>query len=154
MEQCETFTFPSANWFQSVFKLSKIFTATDLSSLFCAKKSTLVISSRSKPKFMKNNHGLLNELLQLYFCMCLNFDRKCSKWPWLPHWYLPHVVFCILFHIFQLLINFTEGPNITGFLPPQLPHSFHYSSIFHSSFFLQHNHPFGYWLLFSFHTFP
>lgn len=69
-------------------------------------KSALVISSRSKLKFVKNNHVLLNELLQLYFCMCLNFDRKCSKWPWLPQWYLPRVVFCILFHIFQPLINF------------------------------------------------
>lgn len=52
-------------------------------------------------------------------------------------------------------VNFTEGPNVMGFLPPQLPHMlFHYNSVFHSSFFLQHNHPFGYWLLFSFHTFP
>lgn len=44
-------------------------------------KSTLVISSRSKPKFMKNDHVFWNGLLQLCFCMCLNFDRKCSKWP-------------------------------------------------------------------------
>lgn len=86
---------------------------------------------------MKNNHGLLNELLQLYFCMCLNCDRKCSKWHWLPHWYLPRVFFvCILFHLFQLLINLTEGPNMMGFLPPQLPRMlFHYISIFHSSSF-------------------
>lgn len=93
---------------------------------------------------MKSNRVLLNELLQLYFCMLLNFDKKCSKWPWLLHWYLPRVVFCILFHIFQLLVNFTEGSNIMGFLPPQMPHMlFHYNSTFHSSFFLQHNMAIG-----------
>lgn len=63
-------------------------------------------------------------------------------------------VFYILFHIFQLLINFTEGTNIMGFLPPQLPHVTSFILQFftaHSSFRTIIHLAIGFS---SFHTFP